>query len=295
MLVPHLPFPFIQNVKRRLSPLKIHMGTFILFSVITMDNLFRYIFEQNVPSFPFHAVTRFGLILLPFFAQLAALGYVQTGVVYRVLALNAPTRPLDQKTYRVNVDEGTLIKTIEGSHLEGYSKIDDKLYEFKWRGAKFAVLALSGNQKSTVVSTVPYQMTVDSLVPTIETSEARNSLINDLEKRLEPFTKGKRRIEFTQITGPFDDSVSARALQFALKRTRSKLTILNEMWADVPSFHRIVIVLSILALAVMSGLYLMRIVTDVNTIVSTVVFVVIVVLLDLGIPLRDELLRRKKV
>jgi len=88
-------------------------------------------------------------------------------------------------------------------------------------------------------------------------------------------------------------SLPNRALQFALKRTQSKLTALNEIWTDIPNFHRIVIFLSISALALMSVLYLVKIVTDLSAVATTAVFALIVLFLDLGIPLRDELLHRK--
>lgn len=298
ILVTQLPFPFVQNVKRRLSPLKIHMATLILFVIITMDSLFRMTFAQNPATFPLHPVLRMGQIIAPFFVELFGLGYIQQGIVYWAVAMNTPSEPLDQKTYRINVGEDIVIRIVEGSHLNGYSKVAEKLYEFKKRSAKFVAVALDGDSRSTIISTVPYQMTVDSLRPSIETSEIRNSFINDLEKRLELDAERKKRrrtVKFTPMVDAMDDPVSRRTLELALKRTRPKLAILNEIWGEVPRFHQVAIVLSLLALASILVLYSARIVTDVNTVVSTIIFVVVVLLLDLGIPLREELRRRKEV
>ncbi len=285
-------------VRIRLSPFVIHTGTFTVFMLLTMDAMFRTLFNQAIRLPPYHVVQNLAQVALSFFLPLSMLGLFQMAVVNWVLGMLPPDKPLDQKTYSVNAEESSVIHVIENSSLDGLRKMGTNAYEIRRRGAKFVVLTITKrDERGTFVSTVPYQQTVSSVTRTLETSELARSVMNDVEKRLSDYMKENKKkgtIRFDEMKN-LDDEMSRRALEVALKPHQSKLTSLSGSWNEIPRYHRFAAMVAFAMLIVTGGLYWVRILTDINTVASVAVLVGLVLLMELGLPLREELGRRREV
>jgi hypothetical protein len=279
-------------VKRRLSPLYIHTGTFVLFAFIMMDATLRASIGPTSASWLSHVPTLVIRTFTPFLVTLVLLGIVQTYVVYQVVGLNPPDEPLDQKTYSIQADEDSVIYVIEHSYIDGLATLGSEIYEIRKRGAKFLALAVSSASKNrTLLSTVPYEFTASSMTRTRATSEIRNSLVNDLEKRLSEYKN--KNVRFSAVT-TLDDAASRQALDVALKRTRSRLSALESSWREVPRSHKLVAAILVAILLMTVALYLAHLIMDLGTIWSIIVLDALGLLLEFGLPLREELSRRKK-
>jgi hypothetical protein len=279
-------------VKRRLSPLYIHAGTFIVFTFITLDATLKVSIGPTSTLWRSHIPTLVISTFTPFLITLLLLGLVQNYVVNQVVGLNPPDEPLDQKTYSINADKRSVVHIIESSYIDGLAILDPDTYEIRKRGAKFVTLVVASATKNrTLLSTVPYQLTVNSMTRTTATFETRNSLVNDLEKRLSEYLN--KSIQLKPVT-PLDDAASRQALNVALRRTRSKLSALQGSWSDVPRPYKFVTVILVAILFVTVAFYLAHLMTDLGTIWSIIVLDALSLLLQLGLPLREELSRRKQ-
>jgi hypothetical protein len=283
------------QVKRRLYPLVIHLGTFIAFAFITMDAVLRVSIGPSSTLWRSHVPDIITTTFTPFLLYLVVLGLVQTYIVNRVVRLNPPDEPLDQITYSINAPKDAVVHIIENSYIDGLTILDEiapDTYEIRKRGAKFLTLVVaSASRNRTLLSTVPYEFTVDSMTRTKATSEIRNSLANDLEKRLSEYLE--RNIQLRAVP-QLDDEASKQALHVALRRTRSMLSALSGSWKDIPRLHKFATVILVVILAVTVGFYFADLVTDLGTIWSIIVLDALGLLLELGLPIREELSRRRK-
>jgi hypothetical protein len=321
MFVPHLSFLAPYALKRRLNPLMIQIATFVFYVLLTVFSVLQSAFARVIVypysnatttvyhftgpvTFYAHPISALSYVIVPFFLELLVLGIAERSVVFRVVGLIPPERPPDQRTYRVNISEDSLTEVIKNASIDGLVSVSDTpCFAINRQGGKHLILSTSRITPETAfVSTVPYQETPDSLVSTPETSELRNSVINDLGVRIQNHVNARRRrgqraqnVRFVEVTGPLGDHASTEAMNLALKDTHSKINVLVDTWRrDVPSFHRAIMILCVLALIVNLGLYFFKVVQDLNIVVSTAVFVFVVLLLDLGIPLREEMQRRRR-
>lgn len=324
MIVPSLPFLFPFGLKRRLSPLKIHLATFTLYAVLTVFTIIQSAFARVIVSpytysppieyhftgpvtFYVHPLSLLFSALFPFFLELVVLGFAQTYIVFRVVGLIPPDKPLDQKTYSIQIGEPVVRAVINSALIDGSRIIlNTKSYSIDRLGAKHVILSIRGEPPVTLwdgptfVSTVPYQQVGDTIASTPETCELRNSIINDLERRAQDYVNERkgtrfRRLHFTDVTGHApNDIASDEAMRLALRGTQSKLSVLIDTWGDVPRLHKVVMILCVLAFVGNLGFYFLGITKDVSAVVGTAVSVFVVFLLDLVIPLRQELLRRQE-
>jgi hypothetical protein len=280
-------------VKRRLSPLFIQLGTFIVFTFLTIDAILRVSIGPTSASWRSHIPASIISTFMPFFIILLLLGLVQTYVVNRVVGLNPPDEPLDQETYSINADKRSVVHIIQNSYVDGLAILGSDTYEIRKRGAKFLtlVVASSTSKNRTMLSTIPYQLTVNSMIQTRATSEIRNSLVNDLEKRLSGYLN--RNIRFKRVTS-LDDAASRGASEVALRHTRSMLSVLQVSWREVPPSYKLVAALLVAILFVTAVLYFAGLMTDLGTVWSIVVLDVLALSLQVGLPLREERSRQKQ-
>ncbi len=275
--------------KRRVSPFLIHMGTFSLIVVLLVYGV---VIESWYRSyFALHITSHVLLVCSSLFSYLFLLGFVQTKIVYWVIGLNPPTDRLDQKTYRVPARSADVLRIITTAMIDGLRKVDDNIFEIRRGYGKRLIIAVNGSEaKPCLVSMVPYQVT-STLTSTRATSELRNSIVNDLERRLSEDYKKPLKFQVLKST---DDSFSMDTMAVALRPVQSKINSLMVVWSRVPRSYKFATAVSLAIFFVTLGLFLAHIVTDVGSVASILVLVALVLLMELGLPLRQELIERSR-
>ncbi|MCP8309349.1 MAG: hypothetical protein H3Z54_11770 [archaeon] len=295
-------FSSIFSPKRIVSPFYIQLGTIAIAVLIIVDASFR------APIYPVFQYNQFAINLVISsifsFFLLGVLGLIQTEIVRWIVGLNEPDETLEKKTYSIDVESKTVSDVMDkyfrntwGLHKEKDIR-DIELFQLRKPSGESVVIALRRDpedEKKCILATVAYQMGRYSISRTKEASAVRDSIIRDLREKLREKLREENKLASPPDFSPhsLDDLASIRAYTIALRPTQSKFDAIREIWTKISRFYQFAIGFTFFTLVAISLAFFGHIITDVNTYISTLVFLIIALVIELGTSLREEFRRRK--
>ena len=146
------------------------------------------------------------------------------------------------------------------------------------------------NDGKTILSTVAYEVIGSLFVKSDSAKRKRDVILSDIEKRTGVSLKDSNKIGL-------DDPVSRLALINVENLTRSRIEVTWKFFRQVPRLFKIMISLTLLLLFGLSIMYFnfnQQKILSSDTFIGAIVVLVIALFIEIGLPLRDELQKRKR-
>lgn len=155
----------------------------------------------------------------------------------------------------------------------------------------FVIIAIGTyykNKNQCILSTVAFRKDI-TWISKSETATAMNSsIIFDIKSRI---TEINSKVKFTPLD-KLDDFVSVKAFGYIQSETQSKINILYGFFQRITPFFRRAIFITIVIffiLSVLSSLLCL----DVNNYITIIIPIILALIIEVGIPLKDELSIKK--
>lgn len=231
---------------------------------------------------------------------LVMVGYLQYFIVWWVVALNFDS--VDRVSFLINAKTEEVMTTLSDEFLDvwEFSRRKDNpkakknaVWVLKCRDTygNRVILTIgshSVDKNKCILATVAFHRTLYSIESSKSASGMRTSIINDVKERL---LKSNPQLNLTQLDA-VDDLVSSKAYSHALALTCPKTEITKEFLRNIPRYYLYGIIITLLALVFMIAAFALRFL-DISTFVGAVIVLVVALLAELGVSLREELSRQE--
>ncbi len=280
--------------KRLVSPLNIQIGTFVIF---TFMFIYRYL---DVPS------TSLVLSFEDLFLNLTVIaivifeiGMVQFFIVWWVIGLNYDSS--DRLSFIINSPPKEITKILGKKFLKTNNFTQERKYEktnnptliLKCRDTFrnsiiMAFGSLQGNEDKCILATVAYHKGTSWISKSEIATERRNSIINDVKARLQQSNPNITIYPLDKV----DDIVSVTTFSYIESMTNSKIEILAGFFHRITLFFKIAIFITVVMFIVLTTACYMQYL-DTNTYVGVITPIIIALIIEFGVPLREELSIKK--
>ena len=280
--------------KRLVSPINIQIGTITVFSIVIIylalnnpllispqgfENLFTSVFFLDV--------------------FMGMIGFIQFIIVRWVIGLNFDS--IERVSYSVNGSVRDILAILGNDFLiaHDFSRKKDKqnvenpIWVLKCRDpyGNSVILTIgkhnSDNDK-TIIASTSYRTSLYGISKSQAATAMRTSIINDAEMRL---NRSKLKLTLTPIEN-VDDRVSTNAYVHSLAATRSKTEITVEFLRNIPRYYLYAIIITIIAFVGVTIAFASNLM-DSNGFVGALVVIVVALIIEIGVPLRDEIVHQK--
>ncbi len=285
---------YLFHPKRIVSPLNVSIGTITVVTISITNKM-----ANLVPSFTSTQLLQIMGTGVVFCGMLLiTLALVQTAVVRWLVGGNLGK--LDRRSYSINKDYETIARTVGGDFLRFWNfRLKHKtkeclVYKTRYPDGRTVVLAIGSNQKykrKTILATVAFRTSFYGLESSDRASDLRDRIIRDLTGKLE---ENNSSLSISRLNSS-GDRVSEVAYDVAIKPTLSKIEITREFFRKLPTYYKVAIAITFVALIGMTIGWWFKIGGfDSNTYIGSVVFILITFLFELGFSLRQEVSRKKE-
>jgi len=278
--------------KRIVSPMNIQIGTYVLFSIIF---IYSYL-EHSMTELEFEGVF-FSLFII--FIFIMSIAFIQFFFVRWVIGLNLDET--DRKSFLINAPSKDIIKILGNEFLFSRPFIKQKecqttdkpIWILRHRDNlnNYAIIAF-GSQKDDenkcILATVAFHMGMSWVAKSDKASAICESIVNDINIRLKKTNNKITIIPLKKI----DDIVSVMAFSFVDSATCSKIYIIRGFFRSISRFFRRAIIATIGAFTILTGACYFGYLSSDNY-VAVIIPTLIVLIIEFGIPLREELQRKK--
>lgn len=276
--------------KTMVNPVIVQTGAFAVVIILILVNLS---YTQTVLTTQFVAILA---LLIAFSAAFViVIGFFQWLIVYWVIRMGYEDS--DRVSYIIDM------KPKEFLHKLGNSFLDDWTFSRECDVGEFWVLERDDNNrclllevganpkddKQSILATVAYEIIGTFIVKSDSANRIRDIILNDIEKRI--------GVSFRNNTADLDDPVSRLAFINVENLARSRIEV---TWAFLRNLPRLFKVMLGLTVALLLGLTIMyfnfneqKIISS-DTFIGALVVLIIALFVEVGIPLRDELQKRKR-
>ena len=212
---------------------------------------------------------------------------------------------LERKTYSLNLDLEAALEIFLGEGFRrvwGLAKKDEEIRNIVILSARYAtdeavILALGPDpedERKAILATVAFEVTFYGITMSPRASNVRDSICNDLKERL---NEKKPHVRLTLLAAT-NDLVSSRAEAHALKPTKSKMAVGVGFLRELPRYYLYVILGTLVVLSVDIVLLSMAYFGhwaefDFGLSVDVAVLVALALTIELGVSLREEILRKR--
>lgn len=284
--------------KRIVSPINVQVGTAtVLSAFLIYSQTANMRITSTIQALELFESLALATIILTFF--LVAVGVFQFLVVKWVVALNFDS--VDRMSFLVDGKTEEIMKILgdefvdvwEFSRRKDNPRAKKPIWVLKCRDpyGNSIILTLgsySGDEKKCVLATVAYHKGLYSISESKTSSGMRVSIINDVRERLR---QSDLKLSLAQMDG-VDDPVSSKAYSHALASTLPKTEITKEFFRNIPRYYLYGIIATSIALLSMSAAFALHLL-DSGTYVGGVIVLVVALLAELGVSLREELSRQE--
>jgi hypothetical protein len=276
--------------KRIISPINIQVGTATTFSIFKIYNT-----VQTTQFMSTIGNLAGSLLFLTIF--LIIIGWVQLPIVKWVIGLNFDS--IDRTSFQIDGNLRDIMRILgdEFCNVWKFSRRRDNPKAKKpiWVMKRFSlnrdfvVLAIgqSNNKNKCILATVAFHADQYGISKTKNASEIRNSIINDIEVRL---MSSNLELNPTPLDKT-DDAISTIAYEHAIAGTHSKIEITKGFFRNIPRFYRYAICITFIAFVGITIVFGMKLL-DLSAYIGVAVVLVIALIIELGVPLREELSRQ---
>lgn len=280
--------------KRIVSPLNIQIGTAVAISLILIFRMITVTHPQNISQLTtilgnLTSTMAFLTLILIF------TGFYQLVIVNWVVGVNF--FGLDKKTYSIIGDVKSIDSVLQFLTLRGYAKHlgpnEEIIYKKPSNDQVIVSLGSDVHTGNSILATVAFHKGIYSLESSKIASAFRDSAIFELSARLALKNSSLKLIE----VDTFDDPVSVCAYNCANSYATSKIPssdTFGSIIERISAFYRAIIAVTILTLIGISIAYWAHFSEfDFNTYITITVGLLIALFIEVGIPLREEVNKKK--
>lgn len=294
-------FSILFRPKRIVSPVNVQIGTGIAVSFIVFYGM---VAAMKATTMYQTLIFLGNLTLAMFFLTLflVVIGAFQLIFVRWLVGLNLVG--MDRKSYSIDGDVEAVDKAIrEFLAFRGYVRRSDIEKEILYRRpsslSEQVILTLGQdpkNKHNSILATVAFHKGTYGIETSKFSSDFRNSTIYEMTTRL---LYNERSFEINEIKDDdFGDPMSAWAYGLAYAPTLSRIPrieTLGTLIERIPSFYRALIAVTIVILIGINVAFWTNFSNfDFNTYISITVGLVVALFVEAGIPLREEVFRKKE-
>jgi hypothetical protein len=204
---------------------------------------------------------------------------------------------LERKTYSIEGDTKKIDNILKFLTIRGYKRYlgpnEEIMYKNRINDQVIIGLGSNSTTGNSTLSTVTFHRGIYSVEPSEAASELRDSALFELRARL---TASDSSIKMDEVD-TFDDPTSLFAYKNALSYTVSKIPAAETFGAileRISAFYRAIILITIGTLIGISIVYWVQLTGfDFNTYITITVGLLISLFIEVGIPLREELGKKK--
>jgi hypothetical protein len=221
---------------------------------------------------------------------------MQWVVLVWVIAMNYESS--DEKSFVINLTTKAILHKLGSSFLDDFNfsrecdlgdiwRLKRTDGNFRWLLLEIGPLPDDGTK--SIVSTVAYEIQSDWIVKSSSASNVRDTILDSMEKRL--------GLTFTDNTTDLSNPVSRLAIGNVKDLGRSRIEVTWVFLRRVSRFYQIAISLTVTLLLALSIIYFylsQNINFSTDSYVVTTVALIIALIVEIGLPLRDELNKKKR-
>lgn len=280
--------------KRLVSPLNVEIGAFVIIGIW---------FFFLTGSDPFTLITVLGTLLTLGFVAVIALpiGYIQRLIVRVLIGLDYDEENIQQITYSCNADFETLKTVFSSTFLKAWQfkivRNEEQLAVIKAvlkpslassKNVVFALTPDSRDSNQSVLSVVVYRQTLNYVTGSVEDME----LMKGFEKII------RQKLFDIKVTYDLtEDKTVGTEIQvltklYAKEPTKSVFGVAKEPLIGVWRTSHYYFYAIAVTIAIVFGLTLAYVTRPSNTYLDSIILAILVLIAEIGIPLRDELNRR---
>ena len=294
-------FSILFRPKRIVSPVNVQIGTGVAVSFVVFYGM---VTTMNAATI-FQTLTFLGnlaVVMTFLMLFLGVIGAFQLIFVRWLVGLNLVG--MDRKSYSIDGDVEAVDKaTREFLAFRGYVRRSDIEKEILYKKpsslSEQVILTLGPdpeNNHDSILATVAFHKGTYGIEKSKLSSGFRDSTICEMTTRL---LQNERSFDINEIKDcNFDDSVSAWAYGLAYAPTVSRIPRIETLGAlieRIPSFYRALIAVTIVILIGINVAFWTNFGNfDFNTYISITVGLVIALFVEAGVPLREEVFRKKE-
>jgi hypothetical protein len=281
--------------KRVVSPINVQIGTWTALALFEIASALKTSYATNVQEVDaiIAIMAGFGILLFLMFL----LGLFQLVVVTSLVGQNL--RDMDRVSYSINSYYKTFDNFLSFLTKKDFARqedIENKIvYKTPTGFLDQVVLVLGQDPKDehkSILATVAYHRGLYEAGKSDNSTELRDSYIYEIRGRLmthdPPYMLD--RIDEVELK----DSVSTCAYVVACTPTRSKIESASVLLEKIPTFYKALIYLTILVLVGINVAFWEHYGNfDFGSYVSVTVFLAFAILVEAGIPLREEVFKKK--
>lgn len=277
--------------KTMVNPLLVQIGTLALVIIFSSMNLSN---GQVILTTPFVTGVAF---LIAFSAMfLILVGFFQW--IFVIWVIRMGYEDSDRVSYIVDMKPKEFLHKLGDSFLDDWSFSRESDISEIWvlernENGRCLLLEVGTDPKNdgkSILATVAYERIGTLLVNSDSASRKRDIILSDIEKRTGVSLKDNNRTEL-------DDPVSRLALINVENLARSRIEITWTFLRQLPRLFKAMLGLTLSLLSGLSIAYFnfneQKILSS-DTFISVIVILIIALFVEIGIPLRDELQKRKR-
>jgi hypothetical protein len=276
--------------KTRVNPIAVQLGTIALVIIMTLVNLSGGHVPLNVQ---FVGVLSF---LVMFSASFIALvGIFQNIVVGWVIRLNF--EDFDSVSYLIPMKPKEILHKLGASFLDQWSFSREcdmgEIWVLESDNKDRCVLLEIGetpdNENKSVLATIAYEKSGDWIVRSKIASDVRNTIIKDIEERL--------NLKFRDNLIDLDNPVSRLADSNVKNLTRSRIEVTWKFFKNISKLFKVMVSLTIALLMGITILYFnfnQQVQLSSEAYIGIFIGLLIALFVEVGLPLRDELQKKRR-
>ncbi len=281
----------VLHPKTMVNPILVQIGTIALVIILAMVNISN---TQFILPTQFIAVLSFAILLSAIFVIFV--GIVQWLIVLWVIRMNYEDS--DRVSYVINMKPKEILHKLGNSFLDdwGFSREHDvgEIWVLERNDNERCLLLELGthprDESKSILATVSYEkIGATWLVKSDSAKHLAEVIIDDIERHLD--------IKFKENTTDLTDSISKLAYANIENLSRSRIEVTWVFLRKLSRPFKVMLGLTLFLLLGISVLYFnfnqQKYISS-DTYIATVIGLVIVLLFEIGLPLRDELQKRKR-
>jgi hypothetical protein len=280
--------------KRIISPVNVQLGTAVTFSIILIYRILTFTNPKTISQLTTILGNQTSSMVVITIILLFT-GFYQLLIVNWIVGVNF--FGLDKKTYSVTGSIQRVDKVLQFLTLRRYTRHlgpnGEIIYRKRTNDQVIISLSSGSTLGSSTLATVAFHKGIYSLEPSKIASDFRDSVIFELSARLAAHDSS---IKITEIHS-FDDPASICAHNCASSYSASKIPSAESFGAileRISTFYRIIIGITLFSLIGITIVYWVHFNQfDFNTYVTITVGLLIALFIEVGIPLREEIIRHK--
>lgn len=276
--------------KTMVNPLVIQIGAFALVIIFTLMNL-----SNGRVIATTQLVLTLGVLIAFSMAFVILIGFFQGLIV--VLVIRMTYEDVDRISYLVDM------KPKEFLHKLGDSFLIDYNFTRECDTSEFWVLERSDNNRHllleigtnpkdenrSILATISYEVVDNVIIKSDSANRLRESILDNIEKRLS--------INFQKNITALDDPVSKLALINVENYTRSRIEVTWTFLRKLPRLFKLMLGLTLALLVGLTVIYFnfnQQKIISTDTFVGAFVVLMVALFIEIGIPLREELQKKKR-